>query len=170
MNAVETVESEVRELIRRTGVDPVRESEQVAGLVRAAVEDYDERSLRGGMPVLADSEAAVKSVLDTVAGFGPLQRYLDDPLVEEIWINSPSQVFIARDGVAELTPTVLSEEQVRDLVEKMLKPSGRRIDLSTPFVDATLPDLSVIGGVGNPSEPRRPCAPHSYVGVDHICN
>ncbi|WP_068256230.1 CpaF family protein [Janibacter corallicola] len=142
MNAVETVESEVRELIRRTGVDPVRESEQVAGLVRAAVEDYDERSLRGGMPVLADSEAAVKSVLDTVAGFGPLQRYLDDPLVEEIWINSPSQVFIARDGVAELTPTVLSEEQVRDLVEKMLKPSGRRIDLSTPFVDATLPDGS----------------------------
>src|SRR5699024_9948387 len=83
-----------------------------------------------------------KSVLDTVAGFGPLQRYLDDPLVEEIWINSPSQVFIARDGVAELTPTVLSEEQVRDLVEKMLKPSGRRIDLSTPFVDATLPDGS----------------------------
>ena len=142
MNALETVESEVRELIRRTGVDPIRESEQVADLVRAAVEDYDERSLRGGMPVLADSDAAVKSVLDTVAGFGPLQRYLDDPLVEEIWINSPSQVFIARDGVAELTPTVLSEEQVRDLVEKMLKPSGRRIDLSTPFVDATLPDGS----------------------------
>ena len=142
MNALETVESEVRELIRRTGVDPIRESEQVTDLVRAAVEDYDERSLRGGMPVLADSEAAVKSVLDTVAGFGPLQRYLDDPLVEEIWINSPSEVFIARDGVAELTPTVLSEEQVRDLVEKMLKPSGRRIDLSTPFVDATLPDGS----------------------------
>ncbi len=142
MNALETVESEVRELIRRTGVDPIRESEQVTDLVRAAVEDYDERSLRGGMPVLADSEAAVKSVLDTVAGFGPLQHYLDDPLVEEIWINSPSQVFIARDGVAELTPTVLSEEQVRDLVEKMLKPSGRRIDLSTPFVDATLPDGS----------------------------
>ncbi len=142
MDAVETVETEVRELIRRTGLDPVRETGEVADLVRAAVSDYDERSTHGGLPVLGNVEAAVKSVLDTVAGFGPLQQYFDDPLVEEIWINSPSQVFIARNGVAELTTTVLTGDEVRDLVEKMLKSSGRRIDLSSPFVDATLPDGS----------------------------
>lgn len=142
MTAVETVETEVRELIRRTGLDPVRETAEVADLVRAAVSDYDERSTHGGLPVLGNVEAAVKAVLDTVAGFGPLQRYFDDPLVEEIWINSPSQVFVARNGVAELTTTVLTSDEVRDLVEKMLKSSGRRIDLSSPFVDATLPDGS----------------------------
>lgn len=142
MDAVETVETEVRELIRRTGLDPVRETAEVADLVRAAVRDYDERSTLGGMPVLGNLETAVKSVLDTVAGFGPLQQYFDDPLVEEIWINAPSQVFIARNGVAELTTTVLTDDEVRDLVEKMLKSSGRRIDLSSPFVDATLPDGS----------------------------
>ena len=142
MDAVETVETEVRELIRRTGLDPVRETAEVADLVRAAVSDYDERSTHGGLPVLGNVEAAVKSVLDTVAGFGPLQRYFDDPLVEEIWINSPSQVFIARNGQAELTTTVLTVDEVRDLVEKMLKSSGRRLDLSSPFVDATLPDGS----------------------------
>jgi hypothetical protein len=51
-------------------------------------------------------------------------------------------VFVARAGVHELTTTVLAEDQVRDLVEKMLKSSGRRVDLSAPFVDAMLPDGS----------------------------
>lgn len=92
MDAVETVEAEVRELIRRSGVDPVRETAEVVDLVRAAVSDYDERATQGGLPLLGNFEAAVKSVLDTVAGFGPLQRYFDDPFVEEIWINSPSCV------------------------------------------------------------------------------
>ena len=134
MDAVETVETEVRELIRRSGLDPVRETGQVADLVRAAVVDYDERSTHGGLPPLGNVERAVKLVLDTVAGFGPLQQYFDDPLVEEIWINAPNQVFVARNGVPELTSTVLTGDQVRDLVERMLKSSGRRIDLSSPFV------------------------------------
>jgi len=82
---------------------------------------------------------AARTVLSNVAGLGPLQQYLDDPEVEEIWINRPSQVFIARRGVSELTPTILTDEQVRDLVEHMLKLSGRRLDLSSPFVDASLP-------------------------------
>ena len=77
-------------------------------------------------------------MLDAVAGLGPLQPYLDDPEVEEIWINEPGRVFVARHGVPELTTTVLTADQVRDLVERMLKPSGRRLDLSSPFVDAML--------------------------------
>jgi Flp pilus assembly CpaF family ATPase len=52
------------------------------------------------------------------------------------WINEPTKVFVARSGVHELTTTILSDDQVRDLVEKMLKSSGRRVDLSAPFVDA----------------------------------
>ncbi len=51
-------------------------------------------------------------------------------------------MFVARRGRSELTTTILSEGQVRDLVEKMLKTTGRRVDLSTPFVDAMLPDGS----------------------------
>ncbi len=48
----------------------------------------------------------------------------------------------SRAGVNELTTTILTEQDVRDLVERMLKGSGRRVDLSTPFVDAMLPDGS----------------------------
>ena len=136
------VESEVRELIRRSGVDPARDVGELDRLVRDAVADYDERSLHGSLPALPSLDDAVKSVKDAVAGFGPLQQYFDDPSVEEIWINEPSKVFVARGGVAELTTTMLTADGVRDLVERMLKTSGRRVDLSSPFVDAVLPDGS----------------------------
>ncbi len=62
--------------------------------------------------------------------------------MEEVWINEPGRVFVAKHGRSELTTTILDEGQVRDLVEKMLKTTGRRVDLSTPFVDAMLPDGS----------------------------
>src|SRR5690606_23189967 len=56
--------------------------------------------------------------------------------------NEPGKVFVARHGRPELTTTLLTEQQVRDLVERMLRSSGRRVDLSSPFVDAALPDGS----------------------------
>ena len=139
MDGAVVVEREVRELIRRRGLDPVRDPAGVHSLVTAAIADYDERSVLGSVPPLVDPAGVHKQVLDAVAGLGPLQRYLDDPEVEEVWINAPDQVFIARRGDAELTTTILSEQQVRDLVEHMLKLSGRRLDLSSPFVDASLP-------------------------------
>ncbi len=142
MNAISTVEDEVRELVRRRGLDPVADPAAVRRLVDEVITDYDERSLSGTLPQLADRGLAARQVFDAVAGFGPLQKYLDDPTVEEIWINEPTKVFIARRGVHELTTTILTGDEVRDLVEKMLKSSGRRVDLSTPFVDAMLPDGS----------------------------
>jgi pilus assembly protein CpaF len=139
VDGIALLEHDVRELIRRRGVDPLRDREELAALVRDALADYDERSLRGHVPPLPDPQAAAKAVVDAVAGLGPLQPYLDDPEVEEIWINAPHQVFVARRGEPELTPTILTDGQVRDLVEQMLKVSGRRLDLSSPFVDAQLP-------------------------------
>ncbi|WP_419720516.1 CpaF family protein [Kocuria marina] len=57
-------------------------------------------------------------------------------------VLTPTEIYIARDGESELTSLVLSESHVRTLVERMLKSSGRRLDLSSPFVDASLPDGS----------------------------
>lgn len=141
-DAVRHVEGEVRELIRRSGLDPARHPVEIDRLVRDAVNDYDERSMLSGMPPLADVDDTAKAILDTVAGYGPLQRYFDDPHIEEIWVNSPDRVFVAKGGRAELTTTILTADEVRDLVERMLRSSGRRVDLSSPFVDATLPDGS----------------------------
>ena len=74
--------------------------------------------------------------------FGPLKDFVADVSVEEIWINSPNKVFIARSGKSELTNLVLSKEIVHDLIERLLIWGGRRLDVSNPFVDARLPDGS----------------------------
>src|SRR5699024_10413062 len=142
MEAQQLLELEVRELIRSRGLDPTGEPEAVRELVATATSDYDARSMHAALPMLDDVVSTQQAVFDAVAGFGPLQPLLDDPEVEEIWINSPSQIFCARSGVTELTNISLTSQQVSDLVEKMLKTSGRRLDLSTPFVDASLPDGS----------------------------
>ncbi len=142
MGPVDTVEAEVRELVRRRGLDPVADRGALLMLVDEVVNHYDERSLSSSLVPLQDRAAAVRSVIDAVAGFGPLQRHLDDDTVEEIWVNEPGRVFVARNGRSELTTTILTSAQVRDLVERMLKSSGRRIDMSSPFVDAMMPDGS----------------------------
>ncbi len=74
--------------------------------------------------------------------FGPLAGLMADPTIEEIWINSPHRIFIAKAGVSQLTNLVLQQQDVRDLVERLLMWGGRRLDLSHPFVDARLPDGS----------------------------
>lgn len=140
--AVSIIETEVRELVRRRGIDPIAEPAIVARLVDEVIGDYRDRSVTAALPPLGDALAASRTVLDAVAGFGPLQPLLDDVGVEEIWINEPGRVFVARNGRSELTTLILSGDQVADLVERMLRPAGRRIDLSTPFVDAMLPDGS----------------------------
>jgi len=145
--ATEHIHDEVRELIRRRGIDPVTDHRSTRKLIDEVIAHYDERVPMSSLPPLLDRAGAVRHVFDTLAGFGPLQRFLDDPAVEEIWINQPGRVFIARNGRSELTTIVLSADDVRDLVERMLKPSGRRLDLSSPFVDALLPDGSRLHAV-----------------------
>jgi pilus assembly protein CpaF len=88
------------------------------------------------------AEPLSQSLKDELVGLGPLQQFLDDPGVEEIWINSPEKVFVARAGVSERVQVSLTAESIRGLVERMLRPTGRRIDMSQPFVDASLPDGS----------------------------
>jgi len=142
LDATSVIESEVRELVRRRSLDPVRDPDLVRRLIEDVVTDYEERALTSNLAPVMDRTGAARQVFDAVAGFGPLQRHLDDPTVEEIWINDPGRVFVARNGRSELTNTILTADQVQDLVERMLKSSGRRVDLSTPFVDAMLPDGS----------------------------
>jgi pilus assembly protein CpaF len=134
------LDQSVRALVRREGVDPQRDAGLVRRIAEGVVRDHDERSLTGVVAAVPDADSMVGELVARVSGFGPLQPFLEDPAVEEIWINDPSRVFIARDGRHELTNLMLSSAQVTELVERMLKSSGRRIDISQPFVDAMLPE------------------------------
>lgn len=142
MDAVSIVEDEVRETIRMRGIDPSDEPSRIKNLVDAAVADYDKRSMVAALPVLGEPTAAATRIFHSVAGFGELQPLLDDPEIEEIWWNHPGQVFVSRSGRSELTSITLTETRVKDLVERMLKSSGRRLDFSQPFVDAAIADGS----------------------------
>ncbi len=145
--ATEHIHDEVRELIRRRGVDPIGDQRSARALIDEVIGHYEERVANSALPPLLDRPGTARFVFDSLAGFGPLQRFLDDREIEEIWVNQPGKVFVARNGLSELTTTVLGPGEVRDLVERMLKPSGRRLDLSSPFVDALLPDGSRLHAV-----------------------
>jgi hypothetical protein len=80
------VEGEVRELVRRRSLDPVLEPAVARLLVDDVIADYLDRAAVSVLPPLADPADTARAVFDQVAGFGPLQQYLDDRSVEEIWI------------------------------------------------------------------------------------
>ena len=145
--AVSLIAEQVRERVRRDGVDLGGDRSRsdhtvVDRYVREEVRRYSERALGGSLPMLVDEHKAAREIVASITGFGALQPFFDDPDIEEIWINGPSKIFIARNGVPELTTVLLTDTEVRDLVERMLQSTGRRVDLSSPFVDASLPDGS----------------------------
>jgi pilus assembly protein CpaF len=137
---IEALDARLRAAVRAEALDPQRDAGVVRRLAERVVGEHDQRSLTGAVLPVGDHDAVVEELVARVSGFGALQRYLDDPTVEEVWINDPSRVFVARGGKHELTSTILSAAQVHELVERMLKSSGRRVDLSQPFVDAMLPE------------------------------
>ncbi len=138
--AVGEVIQEVRMRVRTGGISPHEEEIEL----RHMVEDILAQS-KDAPSTASDIESPqdlVDQITNQISGFGLLQPLLDDPSIEEIWINEPGRIFVARNGKSELTSVILSDAEVRGLVERMLASSGRRVDLSNPFVDATLPDGS----------------------------
>ena len=71
-----------------------------------------------------------------------LDDLVQNPSLEEVWINGPDQVFVAERGVSRAVPMSLSAIKIRGFVERVLRQTGRRVDVSSPFVDAALPDGS----------------------------
>ncbi|MBN9191653.1 CpaF family protein [Microbacterium sp.] len=136
------IAEQVRERLRAEQRDPAHEPGIAARIAQEEVRRHNDYALARGLELVDDESACVREIVASVAGYGPLQAYLDDPTVEELWINAPDRVFVARAGVPERVPIALSHSAVRDLVERMLHASGRRVDLSQPFVDASLPDGS----------------------------
>ncbi|MDP2012733.1 MAG: ATPase, T2SS/T4P/T4SS family [Actinomycetota bacterium] len=136
----EDMEARVRLAIQDSGLDPMtRPTEFRDFLDDLASEVWIHH---GGQAGSDEHIGIARDLHQAIAGFGPLQQFFDDPTVEEVWLNEPGRIFIARNGKSELTTVVLSDREVRDLVERMLRASGRRIDISSPFVDAILPDGS----------------------------
>ena len=112
-------------------------------LTRAIDEVLDQAVEAEPMGEVASQEAGLRVELaQQLSAYGPLQPLLDDPEVEEIWLNSNSEVFVARAGLSSALDIRIDQELLQTLVEKMLRNTGRRLDRSSPFVDASLEDGS----------------------------
>jgi pilus assembly protein CpaF len=132
----------VRALVRDRGTDPLVDPRAVRAAILDVLDDVVLSHPDSTSESLVDIESWAQEIHDAVAGYGPLQRLFDDPEIEEVWWNEPNRVFCAKRGRSELTTVVLTETQAHDVVERMLRTSGRRVDVSQPFVDALLPDGS----------------------------
>ncbi len=88
------------------------------------------------------------SVLSEITGFGPIEPLLRDETITEVMVNGPRQVYIERRGKLELTDIVFrNDEHVMHIIDRIIAPLGRRIDESSPRVDARLPDGSRVNAI-----------------------
>ena len=96
----------------------------------------------------AEAEDITRRLLDRMLGLGPLQALLDDPSVTEIMVNDPEHIFVEREGRIDRASIQLRDEaQLRHIIERIVAPLGRRIDESSPLVDARLPDGSRVNAI-----------------------
>ena len=102
-------------------------------------------------------EAAIKAVLDEVVGLGPIQSLVDDDTISEVMINGIDEVYFERDGIIYLSGVRFRDDShILRIIDRIIAPLGRRVDESSPYVDARLPDGSRVNVVIPPLTPRGP--------------
>jgi pilus assembly protein CpaF len=112
------------------------------GTVRGLVDEA-----AAGLSAADRAEIAARVIRDSV-GLGPLEILLADPAVEEVMVNGPDRVFVERGGRIERTEIAFAdEEELRNAIERILAPLGRRVDELSPMVDARLADGSRVNVV-----------------------
>ena len=95
-----------------------------------------------------DKQRIISEIVDEAVGFGPIHPLLNDESVSEVMVNGPNQVIVERNGKLEITDVVFrNDEHVLHIIEKIVAPIGRRIDESSPMVDARLPDGSRVNAI-----------------------
>lgn len=98
-----------------------------------------------------DRARVIKETLDEALGLGPLEELLADPTVTEIMVNGCDMIYVEKSGKLTLsTVTFTSNQQLRNVIERIVSPLGRRIDERTPYVDARLPDGSRVNAIIEP--------------------
>ncbi|GAB3028378.1 ATPase, T2SS/T4P/T4SS family [Oleiagrimonas citrea] len=142
--------------LRRVDVRGMSDSdlrEKTSALIRDIIEgEFADR-----LPKTINRRRLAKEVLDEAIGLGPLEDLLDDDSVTEIMVNREDEIFIEREGRIETSPvTFTSAKAVLAAIERIVAPLGRRIDESSPMVDARLADGSRVNAVISPVALRGP--------------
>ncbi|HSQ62658.1 MAG TPA: ATPase, T2SS/T4P/T4SS family [Polyangiaceae bacterium] len=128
---------------------------KVLNALRRIVQQLD---VAGKVPAEADRDRLIGELSDEALGLGPLERFLADPTITEIMVIDPETIYVERSGKIELSETKFTDdERVRAVIERIVTPLGRRIDESSPLVDARLKDGSRVNAVIRPIALRGSC-------------
>jgi pilus assembly protein CpaF len=131
------------------GLEPNTDATKV-GEVRKTIQDLFEQILSEENIVLSRPERArmMEQIAAEILGFGPLQILLEDESITEIMVNGAKNIYVERAGKLHRAPiTFESNEHVMRIIERIVSPLGRRVDESSPYVDARLPDGSRVNAV-----------------------
>jgi len=125
-------------------LDPGMDISQAAE-VRRTIRDLFEQVLREENIVLSrpERQRLFEAIAAEILGFGPLQPLLEDEAITEIMVNGPKNVYVERQGKLQRVPISFEDnEHVMRIIDRIVAPLGRRVDESSPYVDARLPDGS----------------------------
>ena len=126
------------------------------------------------LPVETERDLLVGELADEALGLGPLEHLLNDPTVSEIMGIDADTIYVERSGKIERSPTRFTDdERVRAVIERIVTPLGRRIDESSPLVDARLPDGSRVNAIIKPLALKGSCItirkfPKSPLDIDQL--
>src|SRR5215212_8333947 len=144
--------AELRQKVHRALVEALGpklyDSEMSSDQLHDKVRDMLQRALEEEETPLTRQERLVTEIADDVLGFGPIEPMLRDPTVTEIMVNAPDVIYVEREGrIYPAEGRFVDETHLRRVIDKMVGLVGRRIDESSPYVDARLPDGSRINAV-----------------------
>ena len=129
---------------------------RISSLIRERVAAYQRRAAMTNAPLLIDPEGVERRLFDGLLRLGILQPLMDDATVEEIICNGPNRIFAIARGRKQLAQDLFfdDDEELRGLVKRLVGPLGRRLDESSPMVDARLPDGSRLNAAIPPATTR----------------
>jgi len=134
--------------LRRLDMDKLADDElweRAASTIEGIVTDMD---TAGEIPSFVDRPSLIEDVLNEALGLGPLEEFLQDESISEIMVNHADQIYVERSGRIELSDkTFSSNKAVLGVIERIVAPIGRRIDESSPLVDARLKDGSRVNAI-----------------------
>jgi pilus assembly protein CpaF len=118
---------------------------------------------------LQERERLAQEVLDEVFGLGPLEPLLADPSISDILVNTYKRVYIERRGILELTPVQFRDDvHLMGIIDRIVSAIGRRVDESSPMVDARLADGSRVNAIIPPLAVDGPCLSIRRFGRDRL--
>jgi pilus assembly protein CpaF len=134
--------------LRRLDMDKLADEELWDKTETNIEEIVSNMDANGEIPSFVDKEVLVEDVLNEALGLGPLEEYLEDDSITEIMVNHAEQIYVERDGRLTLCEkTFSSDKAVMGVIERIVAPIGRRIDESSPLVDARLRDGSRVNAI-----------------------